>query len=448
MRLRTLRQTMDRRNLLRSAAAGLAFAALFGGAMSRAVGRARELRITRILLQVAEGRRLTPVAPNAQGPYPWGDATSEPVLRLQTAQGLEGIGYYVGSPEQLRPLLGRDPFDLFEWDGDTVHGPAEQNASLVAGLAGADAALFDLLGKAIGRPIADLLGPRVRDAVPVYNSSLYMEEFLPSSEWPGLAYLQGGPAPYDPAEMVARKAAWLLSQPEGIRILKIKIGRAKWMASFDAALERDIAVVQAVRRAVGSEATLLVDANDGYVPRPLAAAEFAEATAAENLYWMEEMFDEERAADTRELKRRLRAAKLPIKLADGETHHGGIPPELLAARFAAPGAPEEPLFDIDQPDMNANGFLRVQAIARACAGHRVTVSPHNFGSKLGLYAQAHLGLVTPNWAFCEADDSTFPALRADGIRIENGRVRLTGLPGLGVVLDEAALERPTLVLEL
>jgi D-galactarolactone cycloisomerase len=274
-----------------------------------------------------------------------------------------------------------------------------------------------------------------------------MEDLLSPPERESLTYLRGGPPPADPAEMVARKAAWLLERPGGVRAFKVKIGRVKWMESFDAALERDIAVVRAVRRAIGGEATLLVDGNDGYWPRPAAAADFAEATAGERLYWLEEMFGEELVVETRELKRRLRAAGLATKLADGENHPGGIPPRLLAERFpGGPGA-EEALFDVNQPDMNTNGFLRVRAIARASAGQRVTVSPHNFGSKLGLYAQAHLGLVTPNWEFCEADDSAFPALRADGVRIADGRATLTGLPGLGVALEEAALEKPTVALE-
>ena len=98
-------------------------------------------------------------------------------------------------------------------------------------------ALLDLLGKAMKRPIADLLGKRPRDKVRVYDSSLYMEDLLKPGESDGLAYLKDSPTE-DPVERVARKARWIISQPEGIKILKIKIGRVKWMESFDAALQR------------------------------------------------------------------------------------------------------------------------------------------------------------------------------------------------------------------
>jgi L-alanine-DL-glutamate epimerase-like enolase superfamily enzyme len=94
--------------------------------------------------------------------------------------------------------------------------------------------------------------------------------------------------------------------------------------------------------------------------------------------------------------------------------------------------------------MNTTGYIGLLAAARTSARYGVSLAPHNFGSKLGFYSQVHAGLVTPNWEFSEADDSTFPALRADGFHLEKGRAELTGLPGLGVTLDEAHLDRPTL----
>ena len=400
------------------------------------------MRISRVLLQPAQGRRFTPVAPNAYAPYRGYEAT-DPVLRVQTVQGLEGIGCYWGRPEVLGSLLGLNPFDLFEWDGDTLRGVVERHTELLDRLAGADVALLDLLGKAVGRPVADLLGQRVRDSVPVYDSSLYMEDLLTPAQREDLAYLSGLP-PEDPSEMVARKASWLLRRPGGIRIFKIKVGRVRWMESFEAALERDIAVAKAVRRAVGVGVTLLVDGNNGYRSRPSAAADFALATAGEDVLAMEEMFDEEMAAEAREVKARLRTAGIATRLADGETYRGGVPSALLAQRFAGPGGLEEPLYDINQPDMNTTGYVSVLAAARASARYGVSLAPHNFGSKLGFYSQVHVGLVTPNWEFSEVDDSTFPALRGDGFRLEKGRAELTGMAGLGIVLEEASLDRPVL----
>lgn len=433
---------MNRRRFLAVGVALAGSSAVPFGVAARARSRP-ELRIRRIVVQNAIGRRLTPVAPNAYAAYR-GFEVKEPVLRIFAGGGLEGICHNPVKAELLQKLTRLDPFALFEWKGDVVRGPAAEHRELLWELRGADIALFDLLGRALGRPIASLLGKQVRREVKVYDSSLYMEDVLKADQRYGLAYIKGE-LPGDPVELVARKAVWVLEQPEGIRILKIKIGRAKWMKSFDEALERDIAVVRAVRRAVGNSVTLFVDGNDGYNSRPLTAADFAIAVADRKLYAMEEMFSEEKTTELREVKKRLRAAGLPTKIADGENRVGGVPEKLLPERFE--GKRREPLFDINQPDMNATGYLRLRAAAAASAQHGMTVAPHNFGSKLGFYAQVHLGLVTPNWEFCETDDSQFPAFDARGFRVRRGMAQVTGEAGLGVILREEALEKPAIVIE-
>lgn len=427
---------MNRRTFLRATVGAMA--------VSAAHARSPAHIIKRILIQSAKGRRLTPVAPNAYAPYRGYDVT-EKIVRVQSSFGLEGVGPATAKPEVLKTLIGQHVESLFRWERDHIVGAAEQHQDTMFQLFGADVALLDLMGKAQKRPIADLLGKRVRDKVRVYDSSLYMEDLLKPAELEGVAYLNNAPAA-DPVENVARKALWIIRQPEQIQILKIKIGRVKWMESFDAALERDIAVVKAIRRAVGPKITLFVDGNDGYKSRPLAAAEFAEAVADAKVYAMEEMFPEDRIDDLREVKRRLRAAGIATKLADGENNRDGIPLKICAEMFRG-SKRDEPLFDIEQADMNANGYLRMQAIARTRAKYRMTVAPHNFGSKLGFWSQVHLGLVTPNWEFCETDDSQFPALRPEGIQIKKGLASLTGVSGLGITLDETKLEKPSVVLE-
>lgn len=428
---------MNRRQFLQSSAGIAAAASLArfvrGAEPSKGPGSAR---ITHISVRVAKGRRLTPIAPNAYKGYRGYDV-NEPVLRVRTADGLEGIGRQQAKPETIKQLVGLDLFQLFDWNGETVRGPAEQHAKLLDELGGCDGALFDLLGKTMQKPVADLLGPRVRESATVYDSSLYMEDLLKPEEREGAAFLKGvSTLPDDPAELVALKARWVISLPGDIRVLKIKLGRVKWMGDMQKAVDRDIAVVKAIRKAVGPDVVLFVDGNDGYDRKPLAAVDFALATKDERVYAMEEMFNEKKhLAETREEKQRLRAAGLMTKLADGENDRDGISDAILAERVG-----DEPLFDIDQPDMNQNGYLRMVAIARRAAKHGLKVAPHNFGSKWGFYSMVHCGLVTPNWEFCESDDTQIPALRAEGIKVEKGKAALAGLPGVGVVLDEGKLD--------
>ncbi|MES2658114.1 MAG: enolase C-terminal domain-like protein [Verrucomicrobiota bacterium] len=431
---------MNRRQFLRST--GLAMAAVGIPSISRALSvPSRELRISRIIIQQAKGRRLTPVAPNAYAAYRGYD-NAETILRIQTAQGIEGIAACNPSPEVLKQLLGLDPFQLFSWGpGDVISGASETYQDLLSKLGGADVALVDLLGKAMKSPAYALLGKPVREFVPVYDSSLYMEDLLQGDELKDLPYLNG-PVHTDPVERVVRKAEWIVSsRPEKFNTLKIKIGRVKWMDSFEAALDRDIAVTNALREALGPDIRLMVDGNKAYSERPLAAADYAEAVKASNIYFMEEMFPETDTEHLIELKAKLRAAGNSVKLAAGESHSGGIPDEIYSRRVKTPRG-EEPLLEVEQADMNAHGFLRLRAKAAKQAALGMTMAPHNFGSKMGFFAQAHLGLVTPNWEISEVDDSQFPALQAEGIMLRDGVVRITGLPGLGVSLKDESLEKP------
>ncbi len=436
---------MQRRNFLRSTGLTLVASAIVP--LASALPPSRELKISRILVHTARGRRLTPVAANAYAAYRGYD-NSETILRIQTEQGIEGIASWRGKDEDLRKLIGMDPAALFTWgEGDVVSGRAEEHRELLERLGGVDVALFDLLGKAMKRPVHALLGGKpVRESVAIYDGTLYMEDLLTPDQLKDLPYMTGA-VPSNPVEWVVRKGEWILkNRKEGFKTLKIKIGRMKWMGSFDAAMERDITVTNALRKALGPDVRLMVDGNKAYAPRPLAAAEYAAAVKDANIYFMEEMFPEQDVENLMELKKRLRLAGNPVKLAAGESHGGGVPNQVYTRRYAGEKG-EEPLVDIEQADMNAHGFLHLRTKAAIQAKLGMTMAPHNFGSKLGFYAQTHLGLVVPNWEFSEIDDSQIPALQADGIVIQDGLASVVGQPGLGVTLKTDLLERPSLDLK-
>jgi muconate cycloisomerase len=96
--------------------------------------------------------------------------------------------------------------------------------------AAVEVALLDAVGHSFGLPVYQLLGGRVRDRIPLAHSIGRME-----------------------ADLAAREAAQVVE--EGIQTLKIKIG---------VELERDVAVVKAVRQAIGPGPRIRVDANQGY----------------------------------------------------------------------------------------------------------------------------------------------------------------------------------------
>ncbi len=142
----------------------------------------------------------------------------------------------------------------------------------------------------------------------------------------------------------------------------------------------------------------------------------------------------------------LRAAKNPVRLAGGESEVGGLPNATYTRRVAIAGE-SDPLIDVDQGDMNRNGFLQIRTKAALQRPLGMTFAPHNFGSKLGFWAQVHLNLIVPNWEASEVDDVSFPALHGEGFTVRDGVAKLTGQPGLGVRLDVAKHDAPTIDLK-
>ena len=194
------------------------------------------------------------------------NARSTTLVRVETDEGISGIGSASGNGELIelivakviKPLIvGMDPTDIEAiWDKAYVRGGHKEFGSRgigVVALSGVDIALWDILGKARGLPVYQLLGGKSREKVPVYATALYPEE---------------------PAK-VARRARAFAEQ--GFHGVKIKVG-------FD--LDQDIRIVRAVRDELGENFTVMTDANQGYsIDVALKAADaFADCGA----YWLEE----------------------------------------------------------------------------------------------------------------------------------------------------------------
>ena len=96
----------------------------------------------------------------------------------------------------------------------------------------------DLKAKALGLPLFKLLGP-FRDSVPIYGS--------------------GGWTNFTVEELVAEATGWV---DQGIKRVKIKVGK-----EFGQSEREDIQRLEAVRRAVGDDVAIYVDANNGYYPK-------------------------------------------------------------------------------------------------------------------------------------------------------------------------------------
>ncbi len=360
--------------------------------------------ITRAEWGCLEGRRPRIAGSNARlGEH--GDRVRVPLLRLTMQDGTSGFGVCRASQEQGVALLGQRLSDLFA-----------DNATLAEPWLAFECPLLDLLGHLTRRPvyavaaaIAGLPAPASL-RVPCYDTSLYMDDL----------HLEGDD---EATALLASEAAD--GYTLGHRAFKVKVGRgARWMPP-DAGMRRDIAVIRAVRAAVGPDAALLLDANNGWNLN-LTKRVLAE-TADCGIYWMEEAFHEDSVL-YRDLKDWLRAEGLPTLIADGE---GEASPSLL--RWA-----QEGLVDVVQYDIFDHGLTRWLRLGKQLDKWGARSAPHHYGGHLGNHVSCHLAPALRGWTFVEWDEVITPGLDTSGYVLENGWVSVPDAPGFGLSLDDAA----------
>jgi D-galactarolactone cycloisomerase len=334
---------------------------------------------------------------------------SATLVQVETDEGITGLGSCSGNGELiefivakvLRSLLiGMDPIQIDEiWDTAYVRGGHKEFGTRgvgVVALSGIDMALWDILGKARGLPLYQLLGGKVRDKVPVYATALYPEE---------------------PSKVAARARAFA---DQGFHGVKIKVG-------FD--LDQDIRIVRAVRQELGKDFIVMTDANQGYsVDVGIKAAQaFADCGA----FWLEEPLFVEDIEGHAILRERGRT---PIAV--GENLQMSYAFENFILRGAV---------DFIQPDVaRAGGITEIRKIAALAAKHNVPVSFHTWGDGVALAASVHLSAALKDCIVMELDYTYNPLreeLLQEPFKVHNGFLIPPEKPGLGVELNQQALDR-------
>jgi L-rhamnonate dehydratase len=387
---------MNRRNFL--ALCGGAAASTFLPQWTWAADLPRDLKITRIVGFDLPSKRCKVCGENSRLDV-HGDRATDRMVCLYTSNGLEGLGNCRASETVLASLLGRNPFDFFQAEEPAFKSP----------LGVGTMPLWDLAGKALRKPVFELLGGKGPQRVPVYDGSIYFADLMPeyASRWQDRF-----------------KEEIDLGFKRGHRAFKIKIGRgAKWMPTEEG-FERDKAVVQLIRRHTGPDTLLAVDANNGY---DLARSKrFLTDLPDLDLAFVEELFNEDVALDL-ELKAFLRERKLKALIADGETQQT---PEPLKPFIAARA------IDIYEGDINTFGIEGIMTEAAWARPQGLQVSPHGWGSLVGFYSTLHVGRAITNYYRAENDPLDNDVLLADGYAIKDGTASVPEAPGFGLKLDE------------
>ena len=234
----------------------------------------------------------------------------------------------------------------------------------------------------------------------------------------------------------ARAERTLQWRQQGIRAIKLRLFHQNW--------REDMAIVEAVRSAVGDSMEILVDANHGWrmpgdrSPRwDLAtAAECAGVLAELGVYWLEEPLDTASVDDYVQLRR---LAALPI--AGGEMVRSLAETEQLIRAGA---------FDVVQNDVVlAGGIEGARRVAQWADQSSILWSPHTWSTGYGLVANLHVALALSTAGFIEVpyDPPGWSPARRDFMLPEpleiadDGTISPPAGPGLGVEPDFDVLER-------
>lgn len=278
---------------------------------------------------------------------------------------------------------------------------------LVSAISAIDIALWDLKGKALNQPISVLLGGRKRETVQAYATGMYFSE----SE--------------DLAKKLAKEA--VMYKGMGFKAMKMKVGLT---------IEQDIVNVKSVRKAIGNEIKLMVDANHAY--SLTEATKLAQCIEQFDISWFEEPLSPEHYDGYSELRKRT-----SIPISGGEC-------EYLRAGF-------HQLFknksvDIAQPDIcAAGGITEVKKIISMAQTFGVDFVPHSWGTGIALSAALQIlsnldvtpgRLYEPNvlMEFDCTSNGLRDKLLTKRIIAENGMVAVPNGPGLGIEVNEKVLK--------
>lgn len=332
------------------------------------------------------------------GPY----ATSVAVIEKQIAPLIEGED--PRRPEYLWEKVYQETY---------YHG---RKGILLACLSGIDAALWDILGKACGQPVWRLLGGFAQPIKAYASSGYYRRDY-------GVE---------DLAADVARARA------EGYRGFKMKIGNIPQAIHAGVipatptrvTLAEDLKRVAAAREALGGDLDLMCDATTSLDDRTAMA--YADAMEAYDIRWFEEPTQPENIAGCAALARRTR-----IPIAGFETETG---------KFAFARLIDEGAIQVVQPDViQVGGLTEARKIASYAQMRHLLFTSKNYSTGLSLAACLHLLYAIPNGDYFECDFDPNPwrtdLLRRPIFTLEEGMVWPSEEPGLGLDVDEAAVER-------
>jgi L-rhamnonate dehydratase len=342
------------------------------------------------------------------------------IIRVTTDEGIVGIGEVDSAPEAVQALVdrrsshaiagslhdllvGEDPEDVERLWWKMYRGLIYVGRRGIAlhALSGIDIALWDIKGKAAGKPIHELLGGAKRHRLRAYGSLL-----MPNSP-----------------DEVGVRVQELRSQ--GFTAIKLGWG------PLGQDPRRDVALAAAARAASGG-AEILIDAGFGYSGDAGRAITVARELEQLGVFWLEEPFE----PDEYEAYAQL-SDTVDLRVAAGEqdTTVWGFR-ELI----------ERAHVDVIQPDVTrCGGITEWTRIAQLATQRHVDITPHAWKSGIIKAASLHCNAVLDNALFqeyCVANTPINQQLTLEHWPLDGeGYVAIPSAPGLGITIDDDIVQR-------
>ena len=331
------------------------------------------------------------------GVHGWGEAYTLTGRERALERMVHDLGEY---------LVGRDPFHIKHFTHVMWRDVSIKRGGFdfYCALSGLEIALWDVVGKALGTPVYNLLGGPCRGSIRVYGQ------------------------PQGEGSLGERARRTVES---GFGALKFDPFPGPWQMLVDREVEETaVARLREVREAVGPKVEVLVEVHRRLAP--MHAVRVAKAIEPYNVFWYEEPTPAENLDATAEVR-----SKIDIPVVAGEA---------LYAKADFRNCFEKRAADIINPDIcNVGGLLEIKEIAAMAEPYCVAVAPHgNNSTTVGLAASVQAGAVMPNFLIMEyfvGWEAAANELARNPIQVDGDKIRLLEEPGLGIELDETALER-------
>ncbi|WP_054948832.1 mandelate racemase/muconate lactonizing enzyme family protein [Numidum massiliense] len=324
------------------------------------------------------------------GLYGYGEAVPDEHVTGETWEGTYEVIRHTLAPA----VLGKNPFDI-----EKIHATMDSCIySAPAAKAAIDIACYDLMGKAVGQPVYNLIGGQ-------YRQRLAVAKVLSIQE---------------PHEMAEEATAALAS---GYRVLKLKVGTDK---------VKDIARIKAVRQAVGTDVPLRVDANQGWENSADALYALARIKACD-IAWIEQPVAADDLDALREVKQQT---TVPVMVDEGVRGSRDMR-EVIAKRAAD---------KVNIKLMKCGGIFRAVQLTHQAEMAGMTCQIGSMvESSIGSAAGLHVATAKKNIRSSELTGPLLFSRDVGNLTYELPYVQMREKPGLGVDVDKGVLDELTVM---